>query len=127
MKYFVCPQGDQCGPKHIIAKEYSQTYSIDTSALRDDENFCSHVLSFDINGGTNDILKVKFLQSMPDTKISFSIGHTYKTAKGEIIRDNINEQILKVAFPNSIYMQIEHPRGESVKTGRFSFEFWYRN
>ena len=64
---------------------------------------------------------------MPDTKISFSIGHSYKTAKGEIIRDNINEQILKVAFPNSIYMQIEHPRGESIKTGRFSFEFWYRN
>ena len=127
MKYFVCPQGDQCGPKYIIAREYSQTYSIDTSALREDENFCTHVLAFDINGGTNDILKVKFLKSMPGTKISFSIGHSYKTAKGEIISDNINDQMLKVAFPNSIFMQIEHPRGESVNTGRFSFEFWYRD
>ena len=33
--------------------------------------------------------------------------------------------MLKVAFPNSIYMSVEHPIGDVVDTGRFSFEFWY--
>ena len=91
MKYFVCPQGLQCGPKHIVAKKFSQTYSIDTSALSEEQNICTHVIAFDINGGSNDILKVKFIENIPDTKINFSIGHSFKTAKGEIIQENISD------------------------------------
>lgn len=69
-------------------------------------------------------MKVKFLESMPGTKISMVIGRTYATAKGEII-ENFTGQLLKVVFPNSIFLSIEHPKGSNIKTGRFSFEFWY--
>ena len=63
---------------------------------------------------------------MPGTKLNFSIGSSFLTAQGETLLDSsFLDKILKVAFPNRIYMLIEHPREENLATGRFSFEFWY--
>ena len=42
MKYFACPQGPRCGPNLIIAKEKSQTYSLDLVTIKPDEAICNH-------------------------------------------------------------------------------------
>ena len=75
----------------------------------------------------NDILKVKFLEGMAETKVNLAIGTTFMTARGEVIED-FEGKLLKVAFPNSIFLSIEHPDEDNPnKSSRFSFEFWYKD
>lgn len=85
------------------------------------------MISFDINGGTNDILKIKFLEHTPGTIVNFSIGDSFIGSKGETLSGNFDNMLLRVAFPNKIYMHVEHPKDDQKAYGRFSFEFWYRN
>jgi len=105
MKYFLCPQGYQCGPEHIIVRTKHQTYSIDSSALRDNENICNHVISFPLDAGINDILKIKFISHNPGTIVNFSVGKSFSQSSGETITDLTNK-LLKVGFPNKIFLSI---------------------
>ena len=123
MKYFVCPSGDQCGPTKIYAQKFSQTYSMDTIALKDSENICNHQITIGIDGGINDILKVKFLETNPGTIVKFSVGKSFASSRGEIVTD-LTDKLLKIGFPNSLFLSIEHV---TQPTGRVSIEFWYKD
>lgn len=121
MKYFLCPQGFQCGPDRIIAETGSRTYTIDSSALAESENICNHMISFPIDAGVNDILKIKFLAHNPGTVVNLSVGTSFASSRGEVLTD-LTDKLLRVGFPNSIFLSIEH----RVKpSGRLSLEFWY--
>lgn len=67
---------------------------------------------------------MKFLESLPGTKVNLAIGMNFMTARGEEIQD-FEGSLLKVQFPNSIFFSIEHPLGTEADMGRFTFEFWY--
>ena len=99
MMYFLCPQGQYCGPRYIKAREKSLTYSIDTAILNPLENLCNHDISFSIEGGINDILEVKFKEFPPGTRVFFAVGKSFQQAEGETL-DNLQGVVLKVSFPN---------------------------
>ena len=50
---------------------------------------------------------VKFLEHVPGTRVHFAVGRSYARAKGEIINDP-TDKLLRVGFPNSLYLTIEH-------------------
>ena len=54
---------------------------------------------------------VKFLEHVPGTKVHFAVGKSYARAYGEIIYDPTNK-LLRVGFPNSLYLTIEHATNE---------------
>ena len=121
MKYFECPSGPSCGPVFLTATDKSQTYSIHSGALDPERRICNHQISFSIDGGSKDILMVKFTESKPETKVSFAVGMSFEKAQGEVI-DDLDNKTLKVSFPNKIYLSVDH---SEAPIGLFSFEFWY--
>ena len=66
---------------------------------------------------------VKFMDNVPGTKVHFAVGRSYARAKGEII-DNPTNKLLRVGFPNSLYLTIEHAVNAD---GQFTFDFWYKD
>ena len=123
MKYFACPSGPSCGPLYLTATNTSQTYSLHSGALDQKRNYCNHQISFSIDGGSKDILMIRFIDYEPETRVSFSVGRSPETATGEMI-DNLDNKLLKVSFPNKLFLSVEHSV-ESI--GPFSFEFWYKD
>ena len=77
MKYYLCPQGTNCGNREIIAQPKIQSYTLSVDTLDPDQNLCMHKISFSINGGLSDILKLKFTNHVPGAKVYFAIGKTY--------------------------------------------------
>ena len=59
MKYFMCPQGRECGPVQLVAGTRSKTYWVFTETLDARENICNHEISFSIDSGLKDVLYVK--------------------------------------------------------------------
>ena len=92
--------------------------------LRVDENICNHQISFPIDAGLNDIIKLKFKKYAVGTQVYFAVGPSFERANGQLISDLSTVEILKVGFPNSIFLMIEHPEGSS---GDFAFDFWYKD
>mmetsp|Transcript_23483 Transcript_23483/g.31470 ORF Transcript_23483/g.31470 Transcript_23483/m.31470 type:complete len:104 (-) Transcript_23483:464-775(-) len=82
---------------------------------------CLHQISFSIDGGRNDILKIKFKEHPPGTNVFFAAGPNLLEAEGMVIPD-LDSTMLKVSFPNSIYLVVEY---DEVEDGTFSFDFWY--
>ena len=70
----------------------------------------------------NDIINIKFTEVTPGTVVSFAVGPTFDQAKGEKISQPLNK-LLRVAFPNSLYLSVEHEVDDV--SGKFGFEFWY--
>ena len=66
---------------------------------------------------------VKFLEHVPGTRVHFAVGRSYARAKGEIINDP-TDKLLRVGFPNSLYLTIEH---STTADGKFTFDFWYKD
>ena len=93
--------------------------------LRADENLCNHKIVFPIEAGLNDIIKLRFKSYQPETQVYFAVGRTIEEANGQLISDISEVEILKVGFPNSIFLTVVHPEG--VKGDDFSFEFWYKD
>ena len=121
MKYFMCPQGRECGPVQLLAGTRSKTYWVYTETLDIRENLCNHEVSFSIDAGLKDVLYVKFKEMEKGTRVAFAVGLGLDFAKGEIL-ENPNDKILKVSFPNTLYLSIYHNVNSA---GRFEFEFWY--
>ena len=110
MKYFACPTGTFCGPLHILAHSRSLTYNVNTASLVAEQNMCNHQFTFDINAGVGDILTMKFNEAVPGTKVHFSVGNSFDTSRGETIEDlTESDVILKIGFPNKLYITVEHP------------------
>lgn len=123
MKNFLCPQGFQCGLETIIASTKSRTYSLHSSALVASENICNHVISFPIDAGISDILKIKFREHNPGTVVNLAVGRSFDSSRGERLTD-LTDKLLSVGFPNSIFLSIEHVTSPA---GRLSIEFWYKD
>ena len=123
MRYFPCPTGTRCGPRHIIAQPMSRTYVVNSSSLDEVSNICNHEIRFSGNAGATDLLVIKFLDSVPGTKVNFVVGNNFETAKGEKI-DYLFNKVIKVGFPLSIWMSVDHTISQA---GSFSFEFYYVN
>lgn len=63
---------------------------------------------------------MRFKNYHRDTKLYFAAGVTLPTAEGMEITDLENTTI-KVGFPNSIYLVVEHGAVDAT----FAFNFWY--
>lgn len=85
---------------------------------------CSHEISFSIDAGLNDILNVHFAEVEPGTILHMAVGIDFDTADGQILEEPRGIK-LKVAFPNKIFLTVEHRAVEDVLNGVFAFEFWY--
>ena len=94
-----------------------------SSALAPSENICNHMITFPIDAGINDILKIKFRDHNPGTIVNLSVGPSFALSRGEVITD-LTDKLLKVGFPNSIFLSIEH---KINPTGVLSLEFWYKD
>ena len=68
---------------------------------------CMHKISFSVNGGLSDILKIKFINHVAGAKVHFAVGRTFYEAKGETIYD-LKGKYLRVSFPNSIFLVVEY-------------------
>ena len=66
---------------------------------------------------------IRFTNSQPATKVSFSVGMNPEEAQGETI-DDLANKVLKVSFPNKLFLSVEH---STKDLGLFSFEFYYAN
>ena len=118
----MCPQGRNCGPLYLRAKRRAQTYWVYTEVLDSRENLCNHELAFSIDAGLGDTLNIKFKDVVDGTVINFAVGLSFIEAKGEIIQESLASKMIKVDFPNKLFMTIEH---SLHIPGRFEFEFWY--
>ena len=83
------------------------TYKLNTSLLLPEENMCNHEISFSIDAGLKDILNVHFLKVEPGTRLHMAIGTDFITADGQILEEPRDIK-LKVAFPNKIFLTVEH-------------------
>ena len=104
--------------------------------LRSGENICNHKISFPIAAGLNDIIKLRFKKYTAETQVYFAVGQSYESASGQLITDLSELEVLKVGFPNSIYLTIMHPEERLINNGvnsdddddgLFAFEFWYKD
>ena len=89
-----------------------------------DENICNHKISFPIEAGLNDIIKLRFRNFAANTQVYFAVGPSFQSAHGQLITDLSTLEILKVGFPNSIFLTIVHPEGGN---GDFEMDFWYKD
>ena len=69
-------------------------------------------------------MKIKFREHNPGTVVNFAVGKSYESAHGETITD-LADQLLKVGFPNKIFLSVEHVK--KPFTGRLSIEFWFKD
>jgi hypothetical protein len=111
MRAFLCPTAQKCGPRRIFAQQKAQVYSIDPQTLPLKDNFCMHAITFSIMAGRNDILKVKFKEHVPGTRIFFAASTSLRNADGIWI-EQLENTILKVSFPNTLYLMVEHAKTE---------------
>ena len=88
-----------------------------------EENICNHEVTFSIDGGLNDILKVHFIEASPGTIVYFAVGTDFNTAKGEIMEEP-RDAILRISFPNKLFLSVEHPETEPSP---FAFQFFYQD
>ena len=66
-------------------------------------------------------MKVKFISHQPGTKVFFASATQLNKAEGIWIQ-YLENTVLKVSFPNSLYLMIDHITDPA---GKFAFEFWY--
>ena len=85
----------------------SRTYVVNSSSLDEVSNICNHEIRFSGNAGATDLLVIKFLDSVPGTKVNFVVGNNFETAEGEKI-DYLYNKVIKVGFPLSIWMSVDH-------------------
>ena len=124
MKYWTCPQGSNCGPVLLKAKKESQTYRLGVGGMEQLQNICNHLITFSLDGGINDILTLHIKSYQPKTRIEFAVGTAYNSVKGEFI-ENLENKIIQVGYPFSLYLSVEHDTWE--QSGVFEFEFWYED
>ena len=84
---------------------------------------CKHEISYSVDAGFNDILRVEFYSFAPGTKVYYAYGETFSQVKGGgVIDDEVENKLISLSFPNRLFLSIEHV---TDPPGEVEFRFWY--